>query len=82
MTIMKRREAREGPLTKALRTNKEAMRTTINQNREVGCGETSKHPFPSLGTKAKMPHEIGEELSMDMVIGFFQVQLADNARNA
>jgi hypothetical protein len=64
-----------------LRTTKEATWAYINQNREAGHGNTSRHPFPPFRTKAKTSHEIGEELSIDMVVGFFQVQLAGNAKN-
>jgi len=66
---------------KASRTNKEVMLTTINQVREASHGVTSMHPFPPFRTKAKTSHEIGEELPIDIVVGFLQVQLANNAKN-
>jgi hypothetical protein len=72
---------RKGPISKGPRTIKEVMRITINQNRDASHRDTNKHPFPPFRTKAKMPHEIEEELPIDMVIGFLQVQLANNARN-
>jgi hypothetical protein len=56
---------------KAQGTTKEAMQTTVNQDREASHEDTSKHPTPTFRTKAKRAHEIGEELLVYMVVSFF-----------
>lgn len=69
-------------LAKARRTTKETMQTTINQDREARRGDTSRYPFPPFSTKTKASQKIGKELRVDMVVSFFQLQLANNARNS
>jgi hypothetical protein len=64
------------------RTIKETTQTTSNQDREAGRGDTSRYPFPPFSTKTKASQKIGKELRVDMVVSFFQLQLANNARNS
>jgi hypothetical protein len=40
-------------LAGALGATKETLQATINQNREAGREDTSRHPFPQFSTKAK-----------------------------
>lgn len=65
-------------MAKTPRATKETTRTTINQNREASHGVTSRNPFPPLNAKIETPQQIRENLPVDMVVGVFQVQLADN----
>jgi hypothetical protein len=69
MTVTKRRHERGSPLVKALRATKETTWSTINQDREAGCEDTSSHSFPPFRTETKMPQKI-EDLPID-IVGFF-----------
>jgi hypothetical protein len=55
------------------------MQAIVNQDEKAGRGNTSRYPFPPSSTKPTTPHEIGEELPIEMVISLLQVQLAQNA---
>jgi hypothetical protein len=57
------------------------MRTTIDQDREVGRGNTGRYPVSPFNTEAKTPQEIKEELSVDVIVGFLQVQLTHKPWN-
>jgi hypothetical protein len=82
MIITKRRRQERIPLAKALRNTNDTIPTTINQDRKAGRGDTTKHLIPPFRTKTKTPQEIEEKLPVDMVVGFFQVQLTNNSKNS
>lgn len=54
------------------------MQTTINLDREIGRRDTRRHPIPPFRIKAKTAHEIVKGPLVDIVVGFFQVLLANN----
>jgi hypothetical protein len=47
----------------------------IKMENRVVRKNTSSYPFPPFSTKPNTPHEVGEELSIDMVRSLFRSSL-------
>jgi len=66
---------------KPSRTFKEPTLTAISQNRKPGSGVTKENPLSPYLYKITSLQYIKDEIPIDMVVSFFQIQFTKNTWN-